>query len=56
MSVKKTKTMVVSRKEHRRSLLISVDEKILELVGSFKYLGQQITDNSGGLAHRSVGR
>ena len=39
------KTMVVSRKENRPSLQISVDGKILQQVGSLKYLGQIITDD-----------
>ena len=45
MNVKKTKSMVVSRKENRPSLGIIVDGKILEQVNSFKYLGVTITDD-----------
>ena len=43
MNVKKTKSMVVSRKENRPSVGIIVDGKILEQVNSFKYLGVTIT-------------
>ena len=45
MNVKKTKSMVVSRKENRPSLGIIVDGKILEQVNSFKYLGVTIADD-----------
>ena len=42
MNVKKTKTMVISRKPEDRNLEIKVDNEVLEQVETFKYLGTQI--------------
>ena len=45
MNVKKTKTMVISRRPGEKKLEITVDGVILEMVDIFKYLGTLIKDN-----------
>jgi len=45
MNVKKTKTMVVSRRVEDEVIRIKVDNTILEQVKKFTYLGQIITDD-----------
>ena len=45
MNVKKTKTMIISRRPGEKKLEINVDGVILEMVDIFKYLGTLIKDN-----------
>ena len=45
MNIEKTKVMAVRRTKEERSAKIYIDGKVLEQVKSFKYLGQQITDD-----------
>ena len=45
MNVKKTKVMVVRRTKEERRANIYIEGKVLEQVKTFKYLGQQITDD-----------
>ena len=45
MNVKKTKTMVISRKSERPKVNIKLDGLPVEQVSKFVYLGQLITEN-----------
>ena len=45
MNVKKTQTMVVTRKENHPVIQIKVNGEVLKQVQNFKYLGQLITSN-----------
>ena len=45
MNVKKTKTMIITKKQTIPKLGIKVDEKYVEQVESFIYLGQRITED-----------
>ena len=45
MNVKKTKTMIISKKPEGKQLDINFDNQSLELVDKFKYLGTQISND-----------
>ena len=45
MNAKKTKTMVVTRKEETSEINIEIDGCNIDQVNNFKYLGQTITDD-----------